>query len=41
LTGLSGNEIYCMRLKRLIPSGIVGGRVATCSFRRFDDTRDD
>jgi uncharacterized protein YbjQ (UPF0145 family) len=25
LTGLSGNEIYCMRLKGLIPSGVVIG----------------
>ena len=25
LTGLSGNEIYCMRLKALIPSGVVIG----------------
>jgi uncharacterized protein YbjQ (UPF0145 family) len=25
LTGLSGNEIYCMRLKGLIPSGVVLG----------------
>ncbi len=24
LTGLSGNEIYCMRLKGLTPSGVVG-----------------
>jgi hypothetical protein len=24
-TGLSGNEIYCMRLKGLIPSGVVIG----------------
>ena len=25
LTGLSGNEIYCMRLKGLVPSGVVIG----------------
>jgi uncharacterized protein YbjQ (UPF0145 family) len=25
LTGLSGNEIYCMRLKGLTPSGVVIG----------------
>ena len=25
LTGLSGNEIYCMRLKGLAPSGVVIG----------------
>jgi hypothetical protein len=25
LTGLSGNEIYCMRLKGLTPSGVVVG----------------
>ena len=25
LTGLPGNEIYCMRLKGLIPSGVVIG----------------
>jgi hypothetical protein len=25
LTGLSGNEIYCMRLKGLSPSGVVVG----------------
>ena len=25
ITGLSGNEIYCMRLKGLIPSGVVIG----------------
>jgi hypothetical protein len=25
LTGLSGNEIYCMRLKGLIPGGVVIG----------------
>jgi uncharacterized protein YbjQ (UPF0145 family) len=25
LTGLSGNEIYCMRLKGLVPSGVVVG----------------
>jgi hypothetical protein len=25
LSGLSGNEIYCMRLKGLIPSGVVIG----------------
>ena len=25
LTGLSGNEIYCMQLKGLVPSGVVIG----------------
>jgi hypothetical protein len=25
LTALSGNEIYCMRLKGLTPSGVVRG----------------
>src|ERR1700761_4926683 len=25
LTGLSGNEIYCMRLKGLVPTGVVVG----------------
>ena len=33
LTGLSGNEIYCMRLKGLIPSGVlIGNSIQSMGF---------
>ncbi len=33
LTGLSGNEIYCLRLKGLIPSGVlVGNSIQSMGF---------
>jgi hypothetical protein len=36
LTGLSGNEIYCMRLKGLTPSGVViGNSIQSMGFLGF------
>ncbi len=37
LTGLSGNEIYCMRLKGLTPSAVVIGNSISIESGRHQD----